>query len=74
MNNMQAQKLHIGDRQNHDVPLGEQGVRRLEKAVLQDLLTLCRRAYRDAAEPQRILDRGLDEPVNTLCPAHKGFH
>jgi|HubBroStandDraft_1064217.scaffolds.fasta_scaffold14244_2 hypothetical protein len=37
MGNMQAERLPIGDSPDQDVPLREQGVARLEKAVLRDL-------------------------------------
>jgi hypothetical protein len=74
MESMQARQSNIGDRQNRDVRLREQGVGRLEEAVLRDLPTLYKWAYRDVAEPQRISIRCLDGPINIMHPAHKGFH
>jgi hypothetical protein len=74
MENMQAQQSHIGERQNLDVRLREQGVGRLEEAVLRDLPTLYKRGLQRCVEPQRIPIRCLDESVNTRCLGHKRFH
>jgi hypothetical protein len=74
MGNMQAHQPHIGERQNHDVHPREQGAGRLDEALLRDLPILYKWAYRDVAQPQQISICCLDEPVNIMYPAHKGFH